>query len=600
MTGGSGSPDSSAAVAGGECALRALALLSVVAALIVPVVGFVLLFPLVRSIPTWDQWSMIEVWSAHFTDRPVLPLLLEPYNGHFNVLPRLFFFGLGLLSHWDIRLEVVASYVAAGGTLALLLRMLARQGRHALALALPIACQVFSLLQYENFMSGYPFGQNLSQFLAILALSLLSAERLRTVSFAAAGAAAMASTLSWGAGLATWFVGFVVLLLRGERRPARFGAWLGFTLIATAVVKLSAGGAFGGIFWERVPPFFFALLGKAWSPRAMPSFRLAAAMGVVAFLLFTGLAAWGYRRLRAASLPWTSLGLYSLAASGLIALGRAGAGLEQALASHYVTATYPLVVACTVLGVLLLLDLRVADRRLRWIPRTLAAAAALAAALQPAAASAEMLPVLRSWDPIVYGNAVAIARGTASDAAIQTSHHPSPQLVRSGTEVLRVNRLAWFRDLLDGHPPWGVVERFAGQLAAKRPIVVAGDLPWTVEGWAVRARHAGGPVKAVHLLVDGRRRASAVLDFPRHDVADFFGSADFLASGWVISLPAGALGSGAHRVTVAAADYNDGLFTLLETDVLVLAPAREVESPGLVGDQHELGAQRTEELPLPP
>ena len=598
MTGRSGSPDSEAA--GGERAFRALAILSFVAALIVPVLSFVLLFPLVRSIPTWDQWSMIGVWSAHFADRPVLPLLLEPYNGHFNVLPRLFFFGLGLLSHWDIRLEVVASYVVACGTLALLLRVLARQGNRGLTLALPVACQVFSFLQYENFMSGYPFGQNLSQLLAILALSLLSTERLGAVRFAGAAAAAMASTLSWGAGLATWFVGFVVLLLRGERRPARLGAWLGLTLIATAVVKLSAGGAFGGISWQRVPTFFFALLGKAWSPRAMPSVRFAAALGVGALLLFAGLAVWGYRRLRAASLPWISLGLYTLAASGLIALGRAGAGLEQALASHYVTAGYPLVVACMALGFLLLLDLRVADRRLRWIPRALAAAGALAVALQPAVVSAEMLPVVRSWDPIVYGNAVAIARGTASDAAIQASHHPSPQLVRSGTEVLRVNRLAWFRDLLDGYPPWGAVERFAGQLAGKRPIVVAGDLPWTVEGWAVRSQHAGGPVKAVHLLVDGRRQASAVLDFPRHDVADFFGSANFLASGWVISVPVGALRAGSHRVTVAAADYNDGLFTLLETDVLVLAPALEGRSPGLVGDQHQLDTQRPQESPLPP
>ncbi|HXT22379.1 MAG TPA: hypothetical protein VN923_16620, partial [Thermoanaerobaculia bacterium] len=525
----------------------------------------------------WDQWSMGPVWTAHYAGQPVLPLLLAPYNGHRNVLPRMFFYGLGRLTHWDLRAEVVANYLAGATSLALLLAMARR--RHGLArwLAVPLAAQVFSLLQYENFISGYPFGQDLSQLLATLVVFLLTLPTVGTVAFAGAALAAVGATFSWGAGLATLPVGLVAMLLRGERRPARLGVWLALTAGAVAVVKASASGQFRPVPWSQLPQFYLALVGKAWSPLPMPPVTFCMALGAAALAAFAGLAVWAYRRVGTASLPWLVLGLQSLAAAGLIALGRAGEGFPQALASHYVTATYPLIVSCAALALLVVFSWAPADAASSRRSAAIAAAIVVVAGitLQPAIASAKMLPILRGWNSIVSRNALAIARGTATDEEIRVSHHPDPKLVREVTEVLRAHRLAWFRDALDGDSPAGNVDRLAGQPGGSPSFQLAADQPWTIEGWAVGGRDEGGPVRAVELFVDGRRCAQATLDLARQDVADYFHSQDFLDSGWMMTVPAGSCaGPGTHHVWLAAAEFDGGLFPLFERDVeIAAAPA---------------------------
>ena len=545
------------------------------AAWVVPLLSFLSLFPLVAPMPTWDQWSLGEVWAAHYEGKPVLPLLLAPYNGHRNVLPRLFFYALGRASHWNVRLEVVASYVAACITLALLLRMASRLGTHGRLLALPIAAQAFCLLQYENFMSGYPFGQNLSQLLVTTVVFLLTRPVLGTAGFAGAATAAMAATFSWGAGLAAFPVGLLALLLRGERRPARWLTWTAFTAAAALIVRQSAAGAFRPVPWARFPEFFLVLLGKAWSPFAVPSSRVTVALGALALVVFAVTASWAWLRQRERGLPWIVLGCCSLVAAGLISLGRTGDGVGQALASHYVTTTYPLAVACLVLSTLLILELRpaVAATTLRW---TAVGVVAIGFTLQPALASRQSLVMVRGWDPIVRRNALAIVRGTATDAQIRESDHPVPELVRNATEVLRAHRLAWFRQLLDGGAPIGTVDRLAGQGGASASFAVESGQPWTIEGWAVRSRHEGGPIRAIELFVDGRLvPAPTTLDQPRDDVAAYYHSAGFRLSGWSMSVPAGAVAPGGHRLSVVAVDFAGGRYPLLETELQVAAAAVE-------------------------
>jgi hypothetical protein len=81
-------------------------------------------------------------------------------------------------------------------------------------------------------------------------------------------------------------------------------------------------------------------------------------------------------------------------------------------------------------------------------------------------------------------------------------------------------------------------------------------------------------VRAVELYVDGRRCAApTTLALARADVAEYFHSAAFLASGWAIAVPAGAVGPGTHRLWVAAADFDHGLVPLLEADLEVAAAA---------------------------
>src|SRR3990172_10265468 len=97
---------------------------------------------------------------------------------------------------WNVRAEVVASYLAAAATALLLIALLPRPHRPRLGwpgwrgllgwLALTTALQVFSFLQYENFLSGYPFGQMLAQLLATAMVVLLTRRLLGPWSIGAA------------------------------------------------------------------------------------------------------------------------------------------------------------------------------------------------------------------------------------------------------------------------------------------------------------------------------------------------------------------------------------------------------------------------------
>src|SRR5262249_5887374 len=102
----------------------ALRLLSLALALVIPALTISQAWALVGRMPTWDEWSQVEVWDASYSGAPVVPLLLKNYNGHWNCFPRTLYFLLGCLDRWNLRVEVWLGYLAALATLGLLLRML--------------------------------------------------------------------------------------------------------------------------------------------------------------------------------------------------------------------------------------------------------------------------------------------------------------------------------------------------------------------------------------------------------------------------------------------------------------------------------------------
>lgn len=425
---------------------------SLAVAATLPVLQFAGIFPLVQNIPKWDQWSMMPVWNAYFRGEPVVPLLTIPYNGHYNVIPRFIFFGLGLLTDWDVRWEVVLSYVAAVGTLATLLLMLRDSGRPYLLLAWIPALHVFSLKQFENFMSGYPFGQVLSQAAATLTVFLLTRPDLRRHHVLLAGFSAAVSTFSWGAGLATWPIGWLALTLRRETN--RLALWLWCAAAAGSGVAAWLGAqqlpTSDGLLSSGLEPVAFALavLGNPLTTqlRSEPSTALALGLALlVAFAL--SLAGIGPRSQRLLALRWGLYGLLALGSSLMIALGRHRAGLEQSLVSHYVTAAYPLAIATIVLATGSLVRLRRPNGPL---PSRLAGAACLLllgiATVQPVLVSIRSLYTVRSWQGVVLARTERLVAGQLSDDEIRTTFHPNPTLVRRSVEIMRRNGLALFAD----------------------------------------------------------------------------------------------------------------------------------------------------------
>lgn len=414
--------------------------LSLAGAVVVPLVQFALLFPLVGVLPTWDQWSMAEVWEAHLSGRPVAPLLLKPYNGHLNVIPRVVFFGLGLLTDWNLTYEVLASYALACGSLILLIDLLRRTDERLVVLATPTALLVFSLHQFENFLSGYPMGQHLSQFMALLAVHVISTSSGSSRGFGGAVAAALVSTFSYGAGLAVWVAGLLVAVVRRTWSRAQVCVWSACAIsVGLAVQAAASPGALPALPANSLD-FFLSVIGRSvsWSP--MPPRPTAVVTGVVLLAAFVALSFAGWRSLqRRLAVSWVSIGLLGVQSAALVTFARAAAGWEHALTSHYVTAIYPITVS-----ILALLGMIAFDSR-RLAP-TLFAAVTIVVSMLVVASSIAWLPVLRGWAGIIQTNNCRIIFGTATDQEIRTSHHPDAALVRHGSQLLRNHRLGAFRN----------------------------------------------------------------------------------------------------------------------------------------------------------
>jgi hypothetical protein len=401
------------------------------------------------------------IWEAHYQGRPVLPLLVTPYNGHLNVLPRFLFYGLGLITHWNVRIEVLVSFLLVVCTAAVLLLMLRDSGEELLLLAVPVTAVVFSFSQFENFLSGYPLGQLLSQLAATLTVFLLTRPRLTALHVAAGAAAAVVATFSWGAGLMAWPVGLAAVGFRLWRRPWLPAAWGVLMLACALLVKRGAVGA-GAVGLAALRtldiPFCLALLGKPMEPHAFPEFAAAGRMGLLllaAFFAVLGVTLGARRWLLA--LRWGLLAALTLGGAVLITLARSKTGPGQALASHYVTACYPLALALLVLASQMVLGWgggppapsapsAAGPRLRRVVTALLVTALACLPLVSVAVQSRETFLTVGSWVGSSNANDRKLLAGTITDDEIRSSLHPDVPLVRRGIALLREHRLALFAD----------------------------------------------------------------------------------------------------------------------------------------------------------
>ncbi len=438
----------------GEGGWRFAIVVSVILAAMIPVFTLAQLWPFVSEVPVWDQWSTIEVWSAHYGDRPVLPLLLAPYNGHYNLLPRFIYYGLGLLTHWNLHTEAMLCYFGAAGILLLLLRILWETRPRFLVLAAPMAAYVFSIAQYNNFVYGYPFGQWLGQLAAMMAIYLLTRAWLSRRAFFGALACGLVASFSYAATMAVWPVGGLVLLVRRPRVSwPRVAAWGALSAGGFGLALSGVGTSGATIVWSVVVPFTLGILGHPLTIGIAPSHRSAEILGG---LLLAAFGAFVFARWRKAPadpllLRWGGFGLMAITSAVMIAAGRSSAGLAQSLAPHYVTASAPLVLALLVFTFDGLERIATADepgitRRpaLAALAGLLAAFLIVAAVVQPITSGIRIVPVLSGWMAQAQANDQRILAGVATDAEIRKTHHPLPRYVRSGLRTIRRYGLAWF------------------------------------------------------------------------------------------------------------------------------------------------------------
>lgn len=327
--------------------LRALAWLAIA----VPVgisVNFIARFGI--DVPNWDQWDLVPFLERAAQGALSLSELASLHNEHQIFFPRLIMLGLARLTGWDVRAEMWAGWSMVMLTLGILyleLRGRARPAGFILRALVPASWLLFSLRQWENWLWGWQLQIFLAVLAAAIALWALGVPTPARV--ATAAAAGVVCSYSFASGLGVWPAGAVILLLgpsKGRRRVALLAGWgvCACLILALYVRALTQSGGPPSLGVAREHPLAtLGFLVTALGASLVQTLPLAAIVGSTLLLALGALLIQlapqrgGLARARFG----LALVTFSVAAAGLIALGRVGLAppdwLGPALPSRYTT-----------------------------------------------------------------------------------------------------------------------------------------------------------------------------------------------------------------------------------------------------------------------
>jgi len=255
---------------------------------------------------------------------------------------------LASISHWNLRLETVASFLLAGVSVIVLARIvrtsLARERVLAIIGIIMVSWILFSPVQWENWLWGW----QLQWFLMIAAVVSTIWLALRAVRgkvfqpwwLAGAATSAIVASYSLAGGIFIWIA--ILPILIGYRVSWRWiTTWSGLGVLVTALYFIgyhSPPNDFPANLIIHQPfdfiRYFFTLIGRPLGTDIISSSMWGLGLSFIFAISIGYLVRRGRAHLLNA-LPWISLGFFALLACGLTAFGRFGAGVEQAMSSRY-------------------------------------------------------------------------------------------------------------------------------------------------------------------------------------------------------------------------------------------------------------------------
>jgi hypothetical protein len=283
-----------------------------------------------ENVPVEDDLFMIPLFRAHDEGTLGFGEFWAVHNEHRPLVPRAVDFGLGLLTRWDLRVELYRNFAVAVAILAVIVAAMRRTlDRTALVAASIVASVVlFSPVHWENWLWGWQLEWWLSNLAALGALWSLSSGTGRAPRRAMA--CALVASLSLGQGLLVWPVGLALLLLR--RRPWRAWTLLGAGTYVAYFIGWENPSTFGSktAFLER--PLDFAdfvteCLGRSLATGGVTA-NVVGAVVAASFLAAAGHVLFRRRdpELSDRAAFWLGTGLYALGGALLIGIARVEAG----------------------------------------------------------------------------------------------------------------------------------------------------------------------------------------------------------------------------------------------------------------------------------
>ncbi len=327
---------------------------------ILGVTGFIIRFGV--NVPFYDQWVLPALFEKTATGTLAFKDLFELHNNHRILFPRLIFIGLGFISSWNIKLELLFSLGLAILTFILLYKLSAKTSKNKNYFFhftnILTALIFFALAQSENWLWGFQIALFLINFCVILSCFILTQEQVKpkTKLFIAAIPCLIAS-FSSAQGLMSWLA-LIPSVWMGTKelnsRKKYLVFWLILFLISSLVYSIGYTQVPKSVNLEPLERLFtvvYFFLNLMAAPLTS-SYGFSRWIGLIIVLNFISLGYYCFISLKnqedlmKSCSPWFSIGIFSILCSILITLGRYDYGINYAIdASRYTTHSLLLIIS---------------------------------------------------------------------------------------------------------------------------------------------------------------------------------------------------------------------------------------------------------------
>jgi hypothetical protein len=537
------------------------------------------------NVPFQDQWAIARLLPKWVEGTLSFGDLIAQHNESRKFFPRLIFLSLAQFTHWDVRYEMLVSFLLASIVAVNLYRLnrltVGISPLQGLLLAAIANLVIFSPVQWDNWLWGIQVVVFIPIACITTAISVCYSQLGLNTKFGICLGLAIVSMYSYANGILCWPIVFPVLLpvwrdwLAHRRLVLTW--WLSFAIACTFYFynyqkpAQTPSFAYALVHPLEAVNYFLAFLGTPLGfGSALLHVLLASVVGG-ALLLLSGsicLYFWHHPTLIRPNRGWVMLGIYSLLSAMITTLGRVGFGIEQATSSRYTTFSLYLLVALIHLIPITFNHARQQGYLNRWHWWSKGAIACMLGILlllhgQTTIFSVQMMGYTRTSR--LQGKACLLS----IDNFVQENclkEKISPRLSVVQERVHAINKYGFLQ------PPL-VTSKVAEDISGDRAentgnygyfdrLHKVSDGSYEALGWAILPQKQA-PADAVILTyadTNGKSIVFAVADyqFPRDDIAKAYGKSAYLNSGWLARIAADKLPSKKAQIGAWAFDTDTG------------------------------------------
>ena len=531
------------------------------------------------NIPYWDQWDVPgRLFLAAAEDKITLSQLMQQHNETRILFPNLLFLALAKLTNWNIRAEMLATFVLAclvSLSIYCLSRITLKSNWGHSVCFLFANLLIFHPIQQENWLWGFQVINFVPIAAITISLSFIFSSVPWSIKLLASSIVSIIATFSFSNGFLCWIIIFPAIVSKSIQDKVNK---IRVVFIWLAIATLSM--TFHLYNYHRIPrmigsgeilspasivKYYLTLLGAPLFPHSVSSSQIIGGGILVAFAGFC-LYAWQQRKniqLLNRFLPWLSIGFYVLLSVGLITFGRIGLGISTSLSSRYITSTSYLLIA-----LIYLFGISVSHSRKNIALRTIAfLLTGLFLVTYIDNFNLGIKLAARSHYTRIYGKACLLTVDLIGDEECISQHiYPLPDNVATPVQKLKdfytigllspkiVDRINWQNEgqLIDEKTKYGKLKRFAA----------AEDGTFIASGWvfALSSQPSLDAVILAYQLPNRPRTAFAIanLNVENEDRWGLLLNSRHVKLDWQESLTAKELPPPQSQITAWAFDTNDG------------------------------------------